>query len=62
MDANTLRQITTGMFERPVDAALEEHLAAYVPEIAAALATVRTAARELPADLPPAPVFSLKND
>ena len=60
MEISTLRVITTELCGRSVNPAIEEHLPQYAKEVAGVLAAVRAASQTFPADLAPAPVFSLK--
>jgi hypothetical protein len=62
MDANTLHCFSIDLQGRLVDATLESYLAGYMGEIKAALETVGTIARNLPADSGPAPVFSFRQE
>ena len=60
MEIGTLRSMTTELYGRTLNPAIEEHLPQYAAEVAGVLAAVRAAAHAFPADLAPAPVFSLK--
>lgn len=60
MEVSTLRNMTVELSGRTVNPAIDAHLPQYAKEVAGLLATVRAAAREFPAELSPASVFSLK--
>jgi len=60
MDANTLRCITTGIYERKIDPVLEAYLPQYAGDISAVLNKMRDISREFSSDLEPGPVFSVQ--
>ena len=60
MEVKTLHSMTTELNGRSVNPALESYLPRYAAEVSGLLATVRTVADQLPAELAPASVFELK--
>jgi len=60
VEVSTLRSMTVELSGRTVNPAIDAHLPQYAKEVTGLLAAVRSAAREFPAELAPASVFSLK--
>lgn len=60
MDANALRGITSGVYERKVDPVLEAYLSQFAVELKGVFQKMRELARDFPPGLEPAPVFQVR--